>query len=66
MRVVCHYLNNIGITAYIPPTGITRHLPKYDSYRYNDEELKFFFIEVDKSQSVLTECPYRAQVMPVF
>lgn len=66
MRVFCRYLNDIGITAYIPPKGITKHPPKYDAHIYTDDELKIFFAEVDKSQSVPSECPYRGQVMPVF
>ena len=66
MRVFCCYLNDIGITAYIPPKGLTKHPPKYDAHIYTDEELKLFFAEVDKSQSVQHECPYRAQVMPIF
>lgn len=66
MRVFCRYLNDIGIAAYVPPSGITKHPPKYDAHIYTDEELKLFFAEVDKSQSVPSECPYRAQIMPVF
>lgn len=66
MRVFCQYLNDIGITAYIPPKGITKHPPKYEAHIYTDDELKRFFSEVDKSQSVPSECPYRGDVMPVF
>ncbi len=66
MRVFCRYLNDIGITAYIPPTGITKHPPKYDAHIYTDDELKRFFAVVDKSRSVPSECPYRGQVMPIF
>lgn len=66
MRVFCRYLNDIGINAYIPPKGITKHPPKYNAHIYTDDELKRFFSEVDKSQSVPSECPYRGDIMPVF
>ena len=66
MRVFCRYLNDIGITAYVPPSGIVKHPPKYDAHIYTDDELKAFFAAVDKSMSVGKEYPYRAQVMPVF
>lgn len=66
MRIFCRYLNDVGISAYIPLKGITKHPPKYDAYIYTDDELKRFFSEVDKSRSVPSECPYRGDVMPVF
>ncbi len=66
MRVFCEYLNDIGIFTYMPPKGLTKKPPRYDAHIYSDDELKRFFIEVDKSQSVPSECPYRALVMPVF
>lgn len=66
MRVFCKYLNDIGIPAYIPPKGITQKRIRYDAHIYTDEELKRFFDEVDKSQSVPDSCPYRGDVMPVF
>ncbi len=65
-RVFCTYLDSIHIPAYIPRKGLTRHSPKYDAHIYSDDELKRFFNAVDLSQSVPAECPYRAQVMPVF
>lgn len=66
MRVFCKYLNDVGIPAYVPPTGIVKRPPKYDAHIYTDDELKAFFSAVDKSISVGKECPYRALVMPVF
>lgn len=66
MRVFCKYLNDVGIPAYIPPKGITQKRIRYDAHIYTDEELKRFFDEVDKSQSVPDSCPYRGDVMPVF
>lgn len=66
MRVFCRYLNDIGLHAYVPAKGITKHPPKYDAHIYTDDELKRFFAEVDKSQSLPAECPYRGQVMPIF
>lgn len=66
MRVFCRYLTDIGLEAYIPPKGITPKLPRYDAHIYSDDELKRFFAEVDKSQSVPSGCPYRSLVMPIF
>lgn len=66
MRVFCGYLNDIGLAAYIPSKGITQKSARYEAHIYSDDELKHFFSEVDKSQSVPAECPYRALVMPVF
>jgi|BioPla2DNA2_1021312.scaffolds.fasta_scaffold21097_2 integrase/recombinase XerD len=66
MRVFCKYLVDLGIHAYVPPKGITKKSPKYEAHIYSDDELKRFFAEVDKSQSVPSECPYRGIVMPVF
>ncbi len=66
MRVFCKYLNDIGISAYVPPKGLTRKTTKYDAHIYTEDELKRFFSVVDKSQSVPSECPYRGVVMPVF
>jgi integrase len=66
MRVFCRYLNDIGLSAYIPPINMTRNPPKYDAHIYTEDELKRFFSAVDKSQSVPSECPYRGEVMPLF
>lgn len=66
MRVFCRYLNDIGIPAYIPPKGITKKNARYDAHIYTDEELKKFFAAVDQSRSVMGECPYRSDVMPLF
>lgn len=66
LRVFCKYLNGMGIPAYIPPHGLTRHPEKYDAHIYTPDELGRFFAAIDASQSVPSECPYRALVMPVF
>ena len=66
LRVFCKYLKSIGISAYIPPEGLTSHGPRYEAHIYTDDEIKRFFEAVDKSQSVPKECPYRSLVMPVF
>lgn len=66
LRTFCRYLNDIGISAYIPPKGISGKEPKYDAHIYTDDELARFFSAVDHSQSVPTECPYRSLVMPIF
>ena len=66
MRIFCNYLNDIGIETFIPPNGLHSHPPKYDAHIYSDDELKAFFKAVYQSNSVLSECPYRAMVMPVF
>lgn len=66
MRVFCRYLNDVGISAYIPPVKMTRKPPKYDAHIYTEEEIRRFFAAVDKSRSIPSECPYRGQVMPVF
>ena len=66
MRVFCRYLNDAGISAYIPPKGLTHKRIKYDAHIYTDEELKNFFEAVDNSESVPDSCPYRGDVMPIF
>lgn len=65
-RVFCKYIQNLGYPVYVPPKGLTRHPPKYDAHIFTDDELGRFFRAVDASQSVPSECPYRALVMPVF
>lgn len=66
LRVFCRYISSLGIPACIPPRGLVRHPPKYDAHIYTEDELHRFFAVVDASQSVPSECPYRALVMPVF
>lgn len=66
LRVFCNHVSSIGLPTFIPPKGIIKHPPKYDAHIYTDDELKRFFAEVDKSQSVPSECPYRGNVMPIF
>lgn len=66
MRGFCKYLNDTGIPAYIPPKGITQKRIRYDAHIYTDEELKHFFNEVDKSQSVPGSCPYRGVLCQSF
>lgn len=66
LRVFCKYLCSLGIPAYIPPHGLTRHPQKYNAHIYTQEELDRFFAAVDASRSVPSECPYRSLVMPVF
>lgn len=66
LRVLCLYLNEIGIRSYIPPNGLQKHGPKYDSHIYSKDELIRFFNAVDQSKSVPSECPFRHLVMPLF
>lgn len=66
MRVFCRYLNDIGISAYVPPKGLSGKVARYDAHIYTDDELKRLFSAIDKSMSIPRECPYRAMVMPVF
>ncbi len=65
-RVFCKYIQSLGYQAYVPPRGLTKHPPRYDAHIFTDDELERFFRVVDASQSVPSECPYRALVMPVF
>ena len=51
LRVFCHYLNDIGIQAYLPPKGIVGKIPRYPAHIYTDDELKRFCDVVDTSQS---------------
>ena len=32
LRVFCKYINSLGLPAYIPPSGITKHPPKYNAH----------------------------------
>lgn len=66
LRMFCKYLNDIGFSAYISPKCISLKKHKYVPHIYTDDELKRFFAAVDKSKSVLSECPYRSEVMPIF
>lgn len=66
LRVFSQYLIDIGLPAYVPPKGLTRHPPKYDAHIYSETELRDFFAAVDNSKSVPAACPYRSQVMPIF
>jgi integrase len=65
-RIFARYVCSLGVPAYIPPSGIIKHPPKYDAHIYTPDELNRFFAAVDRSQSVPLECPYRGLVMPVF
>ena len=49
LRVFCKYLCSIGISAFVPPNGITNHPPKYNAHIYTDDELKRFFKVVPES-----------------
>ncbi len=49
LRVFCKYLSSVGIPAYIPPHGLTRHPEKYDAHIYTPDELERFFTAVDAS-----------------
>lgn len=66
MRVFCRYLNDVGISAYIPPMNLATKAQKYDAHIYTKNELSRFFAAVDKSEAIKHECPYRNLVMPVF
>lgn len=66
LRVFCKYVSSIGIPAYVPPHGLTRHPQKYGAHIFTEDELARFFAAVDKSRSIPLECPYRSLVMPVF
>ncbi len=66
MRVFCRYLNDVSISAYVPPKSLTHKRIKYNAHIYTDKELKKFFEAVDKSKSVHDSCPYRGDVMPIF
>ena len=66
MRVFCRYLNDVGISAYIPPMNLATKAQKYDAHIYTTDELSRFFSAVDASKSSKYECPYRHLVMPVF
>lgn len=65
LRAFCIYLNEIGIRTYVP-TQKYRHPPKYNAHIYTETELKALFAVIDRSQSVPSECPYRALMMPLF
>lgn len=65
-RLLARYLSDTGYDIYVPPTGLKRNAPKYDAHIYTDDELKRFFKAVDLSRSLPFECPYRADVLPVF
>lgn len=65
-RVFCKYIQSLGYQVYVPPRDLTKQPPKYDVHIFTDDELERFFRVVDTSQSVPSECPYRALVMPVF
>lgn len=66
LRVLCLFLNDLGIPSYVPPIGIQKHGPKYDAHIYSEDELVRFFNAVDQSESVPSECPYRHLTMPLF
>ena len=50
LRIFCKYLSSVGIPAYIPPHGLTRHPEKYDAHIYTPDELERFFTAVDASR----------------
>lgn len=66
MRVFARYLNDIGISAYIPTFGYSKRKHRYSAHIYSADELERFFAAVDVSQSVPSECPFRGEVMPIF
>ena len=66
LRIFTSYLADLGVPVYIPPKGVIHKGPRYQPHIYTDDELQRFFSAVDQSQSVPSECPYRAQMMPVF
>ena len=66
LRIFCKYLNDVVFNAYITPKYIGAKKHKYVPHIYTDDELKRFFVAVDESKSVPSECPYRGEVMPIF
>lgn len=66
LRVLTAYLAARGFDVVVPEKGLFSHGPKYVPHIYTDEELKAFFRAVDQCQSVPGECPYRAEVLPLF
>lgn len=66
LRVFSNYLLDLGYEVYVTPINSFKKGPKYNAHIYSQDELKRFFKAVDESKSVLSECPYRDIVMPVF
>lgn len=53
IRQLAKYLNRIGCTAYIIPSGIPGKIPRYVPHIFTEQELLAFFTATD-------QCPYRA------
>ena len=64
VRQLALYMTEMGLPAYVPPTGGTSKVPRYVPHIYSDTELRAFFHQVDACR-YHAEIPYRHWTLPV-
>ena len=64
LRAFAHYLDNLGMKAYVLPKGYYPSEKKYMPYIYTNDELAKFFEQTDQCR-YCPECPHRHYIMPV-
>ena len=64
VRQLALYMTEMGLPAYVPPTGGTSKVPRYVPHIYSDTELGAFFHQVDACR-YHAEIPYRHWTLPV-
>jgi integrase len=66
VRQLAHYLNSLGIEAYLIPPGIPGKQIRYVPHIFTDTELHAFFAALDRCSVSPYSGPVRHWVIPVF
>jgi integrase/recombinase XerD len=65
VRQLAKYMNRIGIEAFVIPSGIPNKQIHYVPHIFTDQELRVFFVEIDRC-AVCPYSPARHLMIPVF
>lgn len=67
LRGFCHYLKDRGYKVYIPAYGIgLAKFPRYQPHIFTEDELRKFFLAIDKPSFSNVSTRRRDLIMPVF
>jgi integrase/recombinase XerD len=66
VRQLAKYMNRIGIAAYLIPNKIPAKVIRYVPHIFTEQELRAFFMEIDRCTPSPYSGPVRHLVIPVF
>lgn len=66
VRQLAKYMNRIGIEAFVIPSGIPGKQIRYVPHIFTDQELRAFFVEIDRCAVSPYSGPARHLMIPVF